>query len=121
MRAIPLARSARRRHGLEPIVGRDGTLDASDAVAARRIAARLTAARGAAGEPAVSAGEVAGLAALDAVLHRLIEVEHAAGRVNLGAAVDAVESRRGRPSGADGRGAARGRPHRGGARACGPQ
>ncbi|MEA2674554.1 MAG: hypothetical protein QOI92_1746 [Chloroflexota bacterium] len=92
MRAIPLARSARRRHGLEPIVGRDGTLDASDAVAARRIAARLTAARGAAGKSAVSAGEVAGLAALDAVLHRLIDVEHAAGRADLGAAVAAVES-----------------------------
>ncbi len=92
MRAIPLARSARRRHGLEPIVGRDGTLDASDAVAARRIAARLTAARGESGESAVSAGEVAGLAALDAVLHRLIDVEHAAGRVNLGAAVEAVQS-----------------------------
>ena len=49
MRAIPLARAARRRHGLEPIVGRDGTLDAADAGAARRIAARLTAARDAAG------------------------------------------------------------------------
>ena len=31
MRAIPLARAARRRHGLEPIVGSDGTLDAADA------------------------------------------------------------------------------------------
>jgi glycosidase len=92
MRAIPLARSARRRHGLEPIVGRNGTLDAADASAARRIAARLTAARDVAGEPAVSAGEVAALAALDAVLHRLIDTEHAAGRVNLGAAVEAVES-----------------------------
>jgi hypothetical protein len=36
MRAIPLARSARSRHELEPIVGRDGTLDAADAGAARR-------------------------------------------------------------------------------------
>ena len=54
MRAIPLARAARRRHGLEPIVGRDGTLDAADAGAARRIAARLTAARDATGEPAVA-------------------------------------------------------------------
>ncbi|HYK95123.1 MAG TPA: alpha-amylase family glycosyl hydrolase [Candidatus Dormibacteraeota bacterium] len=90
MRAIPLARSARRRHGLEPIVGRDGTLDAADAVAARRIAARLTVARDAAGEPAVSAGEVAALAALDAVLHRLIDTERAAGRADLGAAAATV-------------------------------
>ena len=92
MRAIPLARAARRRHGLEPIVGQAGTLDAADASAARRIAARLTAARGASGEPAVSAGEVAALAALDATLHRLIEVERAAGRADLGAAVTAVDS-----------------------------
>ena len=92
MRAIPLARAARRRHGLEPIVGQAGTLDAADATAARRIAARLTAARGASGEPAVSAGEVAALAALDATLHRLIEVERAAGRADLSAAVTAVDS-----------------------------
>ena len=92
MRAIPLARTARRRHGLEPIVGRDGTLDAADAGAARRIAARLTAARDAAGGPAVSAGEVAALAAMDAVLHRLIDLERQAGRADLGAAVDAVGS-----------------------------
>ena len=65
MRAIPLARTARRRHGLEPIVGRAGTLDAADAAAARRIAARLTASRDADGGPAVSAGEVAALAAMD--------------------------------------------------------
>src|SRR5215212_5379537 len=92
MRAIPLARQARRKHGLEPIVGRDGTLDAADARAARRIAARLTAARDVAGQPAVSAGEVAALAALDAVLHRLIETERAAGRVDLGAAKAAVDA-----------------------------
>ena len=92
MRAIPLARTARRRHELEPIVGRDGTLDAADASAARRIAARLTVARDAAGEPAVSAGEVAALAALDAVLHRLIEHERDAGRADLGAAITAVGS-----------------------------
>jgi hypothetical protein len=90
MRAIPLARAARRKHGLEPIVGRDGTLDAADAGAARRIAARLSAAREPAGEPGVSAGEVAALAALDAVLHRLIERERDAGRADLGAAVAAV-------------------------------
>ncbi|MEO5704014.1 MAG: alpha-amylase family glycosyl hydrolase [Candidatus Limnocylindrales bacterium] len=92
MRAIPLARAARRRHGLEPIVGRDGTLDAADAGAARRIAARLTVARDKAGQPAVSGGDVAALAALDAVLHRLIETERAAGRADLGAAVAAVSS-----------------------------
>lgn len=92
MRAIPLARAARRRHGLEPIVGRDGTLDAADAGAARRIAARLTVARGKAGQAAVSAGEVAALAAMDAVLHRLIDTERAAGRADLGAAVIAVDS-----------------------------
>jgi glycosidase len=92
MRAIPLARTARRKHGLEPIVGRDGTLDAADAAAARRIAARLTAARETAGEPAVSAGEVAALAAMDAVLHRLIEHERASGRADLGATLGAVGS-----------------------------
>jgi glycosidase len=92
MRAIPLARAARRRHALEPIVGRNGTLDAADAAAARRIAARLTVARDAAGEPAVSAGEVAALAALDAVLHRLIDTERRAGRADLDSAVSAVGS-----------------------------
>ena len=92
MRAIPLARTARRRHGLEPIVGRDGTLDAADAGAARRIAARLTAARDAAGGPAVSGGEVAALAAMDAVLHRLIDQERQSGRADLGAAIQAVGS-----------------------------
>jgi glycosidase len=92
MRAIPLARAARRRHGLEPIVGREGTLDAANAGAARRIAARLTVARDKAGQPAVSAGEVAALAAMDAVLHRLIETERDAGRADLGAAVAAVDS-----------------------------
>jgi glycosidase len=92
MRAIPLARAARRKHGLEPIVGRDGTLDAADALAARRIAARLTVARDKAGEPAVSAGEVAALAALDAALHRLVEDEQQAGRADLAATFDAVGS-----------------------------
>src|SRR5687767_7995227 len=95
MRAIPLARTARRRHGLEPIVGRDGTLDAADAGAARRIAARMSASRDKAGEPGVSAGEVAALAALDAVLYRLVERERDAGRADLGSAVAAVDSRLG--------------------------
>lgn len=71
-------------------MGRDGTLDAADASAARRIAARLTAARGRTGQPAVSAGEVAALAALDAILHRVIDEERSAGRADLGAAVAAV-------------------------------
>ena len=92
MRAIPLARAARRRHGLEPIIGRDGTLDAADAGAARRMAARLTAARDATGGPSVSAGEVAALAAMDAVLHRLIETDRDAGRSDLRSVVSAVET-----------------------------
>jgi glycosidase len=92
MRAIPLARAARRKHGLEPIVGRAGTLDAADALAARRIAARLTVARDKAGEPAVSAGEVAALAALDAALHRLVDEERQQGRADLSATFDAVGS-----------------------------
>ena len=92
MRAIPLARAARRKLGLEPIVGRDGTLDAADAFAARRIAAQLTVARDRDGEPAVSAGEVAALAALDAALHRLVEEEQQAGRADLAATFDAVGS-----------------------------
>src|SRR6185295_4336973 len=69
-----------------------GTLDAADAAAARRIAARMTAARDAAGEPPVSAGEVAALAAMDAVLHRLIDHERESGRADLGATVTAVGS-----------------------------
>jgi glycosidase len=92
MRAIPIARAARRKHGLEPIVGQAGTLDAADALAARRIAARLTATRDEAGEPAVSAGEVAALAALDAALHRLVESEETAGRTDLAATFGAVGS-----------------------------
>src|SRR6185295_9580721 len=69
-----------------------GTLDAADAGAARRIAARMSVARDAAGEPPVSAGEVAALAAMDAVLHRLIEHERDAGRADLDATVAAVGS-----------------------------
>ena len=79
-------------------MGREGTLDAADAAAARGIAARVTAAREAAGEPAVSAGEVAALAALDAVLHRLIEIERDAGRVDLSATVATVGSALGEPA-----------------------
>src|SRR5262249_3505208 len=119
MRAIPLARTARRKHRLEPMVGRDGTLDAADAAAARRIAARLTAARDATGQPAVSAGEVAGLAAMDAVLHRLIEHERDAGRADLGAAVTAVGSPRGCGGPADGDLAGRGESRSDGRRAAG--
>jgi len=92
MRAIPLARAARRRHELDPIVGRAGTLDAADAASARFIAARLTSAREAIGQPAVSAGEVAALAALDAILHRLIAIERDAGRIDLDATVATVGS-----------------------------
>jgi glycosidase len=98
VRQIPLARTARRRHGLEPIVGREGTLDAADAAAARGIAARVTVAREAAGEPAVSAGEVAALAAMDAVLHRVIDMERSAGRVDLAATVASVGSALGEPA-----------------------
>src|SRR5215208_3508499 len=89
MRAIPIARAARRKHDLEPIVGRAGTLDAADALAARRIAAQLTEARERVGEAAVSAGDVA---ALDAALHRLVEDARQAGRADLAATLDAVGS-----------------------------
>src|SRR5215208_2565172 len=92
MRAIPIARAARRKHDLEPIVGRAGTLDAADALAARRIAAQLTEARERVGEAAVSAGDVAALAALDAALHRLVEDARQAGRADLAATLDAVGS-----------------------------
>ena len=101
MRAIPIARSARRKHGLEPIVGRAGTLDAADALGARRIAAQLTATRDRAGEPGVSAGEVAALAALDAALHRLVDEEQATGRADLAATFDAVGSALGSKAVAD--------------------
>jgi glycosidase len=89
MRAIPLARTARRRHKLEPpLVGRDGSLDARDAGAARRIAARLTAARKKGPEPPVGAGDVTGLAVLDAVLHRVVVRERQAGRADLDGTTD---------------------------------
>jgi glycosidase/uridine kinase len=93
MRAIPLARTARRRHRLEPpLVAPDGSLDAGDAAAARRIAARLNAARQATGETEVGAGEITALAALDAVLHHVVQRERAAGRADLDAAVREARS-----------------------------
>ncbi|MEZ0240629.1 MAG: alpha-amylase family glycosyl hydrolase [Chloroflexota bacterium] len=91
MRAIPLARSARRRHRLEPpIVGRDGTLDARNAAGARRIAARLNAARADGTAPLIGAGEITALAALDAVLHRVVQRERERGRADLDGAAARV-------------------------------
>jgi glycosidase/uridine kinase len=122
MRAIPLARSARRRLKLDPpVLDGSGTLDARDTAAARRVAARLnqsrtnapageatpTAAPGraprqpepkpaddrpepdgpdgadATRQPLVGAGDLVALAALDAVLHRLVEDEQARGDLDL--------------------------------------
>ena len=134
MRSIPLARAARRRHGLTPpIVRPDGTLDARDAAAARWIAARLNEARtgrraavepegeteparagaapagtdaapagavvGTAADRAVSGGEVTALAALHAILHRVVEREWRSGRADLDAAARAARHRVGRRSG----------------------
>ncbi|HSL97506.1 MAG TPA: alpha-amylase family glycosyl hydrolase [Candidatus Deferrimicrobiaceae bacterium] len=94
MRAIRIARPARRRHRLEPpVIRADGRLDARDAGAARRIAARLTESRGVSEAPPVSAGEVTALAVLDTILHRLVERETAAGRANLAAAAAAARRR----------------------------
>src|SRR5438874_9278071 len=108
MRAIPLARSARRRLKLDPpILDASGTLDARDTAAARRIAVQLNRARtegppvtetaSVAGSqlharaasddapsranaaapaetlPQVGAGDLVALAALDAVLHRVLD------------------------------------------------
>src|SRR3954462_10295604 len=108
MRAIPLARSARSRLDLEPILDPSGRLDARDTSAARRVVARLnreriaqaapptdpTPARASApaaaapGPPAkrVAAGELIALTALDAVLHQVVEHERARG-TDLGAAI----------------------------------
>jgi glycosidase len=123
MRAIPLARTARRRLKLDPPVLDDtGTLDARDTAAARRVAARLNQARrtapgeappspatGAQGtevsvpsesatavesdapigaaagrsEQLIGAGDLVALAALDAVLHRLVEEERTGGGLDL--------------------------------------
>jgi glycosidase len=94
MRAIRIARPARRRHRLEPpVLGADGRFDARDAGAARRIAARLNEARLASEAPPVAAGEVTALAVLDAILHRLVERETAAGRANLAGAATAARRR----------------------------
>lgn len=91
MRAIRIARPARRRHRLEPpVVRADGRLDPRDASAARRIAARLNEARAQAEELPVAAGEVTALAVLDAILHRLVEREVAGGRANLTGAATAA-------------------------------
>jgi RimJ/RimL family protein N-acetyltransferase/glycosidase len=89
MRATPLARTARHRHKLEPpLVATDGSFDAGNATAARRIAARLNVDRVATTEPLAAAGDVTALAALDAVLHRIVERERGAGRVDLDRAID---------------------------------
>jgi glycosidase len=89
MRATPLARTARHRHRLEPpLVATDGSFDARNATAARRIAARLNASRVAGTEPLAAAGDVTALAALDAVLHRIVERERDAGRADLDRVVD---------------------------------
>src|SRR4029078_7610391 len=97
MRPIPLARTARRRLHLEPpVVDASGTLDARDTAAARRVAARMKAAhpkRAAAAPP--GAGDVVALAALNAVLHQLVEQERRTGAADLRSAVRAAEERLG--------------------------
>jgi glycosidase len=140
MRAIPLARSARRRLKLEPpVIDPSGTLDARDTAAARRVAARLNAERlgpssaavpastasdpsvgppagnrrpgaipggaspaavgspaeGSAALPRVGAGDLVALAALNAVLHQLVEQERRTGAVDLGSAIRSTEERLG--------------------------
>ncbi len=103
MRAIALARTARRRHRLEPLVGPEGILDARNAGAARRIAARLNAAR-AIDSPAdavirpIGGGEVAALAALGAVLHEVVRRERDAGAADLHAAAAAARKALGTPA-----------------------
>jgi glycosidase len=90
MRALAVGRTARRRHRLEPaLVGRDGSLDARDAAAARRIAARLNASRAAEPERLVAGGEVTGMAALGAVLHEVVRLEREAGSRDLSRAAAA--------------------------------
>ncbi|MBI3751583.1 MAG: hypothetical protein HY263_08015, partial [Chloroflexi bacterium] len=117
MRAIHLARSARRRLKLDPpILDASGSLDARDTAAARRVATQVNRARGEAPEPSTSAaaptdlppphgaaarieeapapigaGDLVALAALDAVLHQLVEADRAAGRADLGAAIRQAE------------------------------
>ena len=103
MRAIALGRTARRRHRLEPLVGRDGSLDARNASAARRIAARLNAARAADARPdetirPIAGGEVAALAALGAVLHEVVRREREAGAADLDGAAAAARKALGTPA-----------------------
>jgi glycosidase len=110
MRAISLARSARRRLKLEPpVLDASGRLDARDTAAARRVAGRVNDARSepsrraprrghdrsSATEPAppVAAGDVIALAALGAVLREVVEQDRRAGRADLAAAVARVEAR----------------------------
>ncbi|HEX5240391.1 MAG TPA: DUF1801 domain-containing protein [Candidatus Limnocylindrales bacterium] len=88
MRAIPLATRARRRLKLDPpIVDRSGRLDARDAAAARRIAARLDPAAASA-----TAGELLALAALGAVLHEQVAQDRRTGAADLEAAVATAET-----------------------------
>ena len=92
MRATTLARTARRRHKIEPpLVAGDGTFDAGNAAGARRIAARLTARRRAGRDLPVGAGDVTGLAVMNAVLHRVVEQERNAGRADLEGATARLE------------------------------
>src|SRR5512140_2063098 len=122
MRAIHLARSARHRLKLgPPILDGSGALDARDTAGARRVAAQVNRARGEAPAPAVpanraasteaagssaaaaadtlgpiGAGDLVALAALDAVLHHLVEADRDAGRADLGGAVRQAEHALGR-------------------------
>jgi glycosidase len=111
-RTIRLARSARRRLQLEPpILEASGALDARDTAAARRVAARLNRERAAAAAaaaatarpapgmpapatatpapsvgPQVGAGDLVALAALGAVLHRVIARETETASIDVAAA-----------------------------------
>ncbi|HLX34792.1 MAG TPA: alpha-amylase family glycosyl hydrolase [Candidatus Limnocylindrales bacterium] len=89
MRAIAVGRTARRRHRLDPLVGRDGSLDARDANAARRIAARLNVDRVGEPEAFVAGGDVTALAALGAVLHEVVRRDRAERTVDLETAAGA--------------------------------
>ena len=92
MRATTLARTARRRHKIEPpLVAGDGTFDAGNAAGARRIAARLTARRRVGRDLPVGAGDVTGLAVMNAVLHRVVEQERNTGRADLEGATARLE------------------------------
>jgi glycosidase len=103
MRAIALGRTARHRHRLEPLVGPDGLLDARNASVARRIAARLNAARVTDAPPdatvrPIGGGEVAALAALGAVLHEVVRREREAGAADLDSAAAAARKTLGTPA-----------------------